>query len=364
MSHKLGFAPLIGLVVLATAVLGGCKIGVDAGEATPSASASSPEAPDAALVQCRIDGVMEYMTSQGFSDGDYVVGEERLDRSLPYFEAAGPLAFGQGVVVDTRDRLAEAFDSDEPALAAMAQAQVTKLDGVAPAEEVLDASNWEVVQLLVPSTATGNSGFVDGTPVATGERSAEAGDAYWLFVDPSTCLVPRAVATSTGEPVDPATPETEKPVAAVRVGCINPTDGVHPTPPPTHEEPACPPDQVVNDNGVCVTPKSDEPIDYRQPGDSGAGADVGNGARPPSTVDGPAQPPAEVETEVTNPETGVTDSSTSAPGSETGGQAVGTETGAGAGTGNGTGAGGPETYPSTPPPNEGGSNDGRVSDDG
>ncbi len=112
------------------------------------------------------------------------------------------------------------------------------------------------------------------------------------------------------------------------------------------------------DNGLY--PKSSNPADYRQPGDGGAGQDVGVGSRPKSTVTEPASPPAQVESTVTNPATGVTDSVTKGTGTETGGTAPGTSPGAGAGSGTGTGNGGPTTYPSDPPKNEGGSNDGSV----
>lgn len=332
--------------------------------ASPSPSASTSTT---GLAQCRADAVTQYMTAQGFTDGQYVIGEERLDESLPDFAKAGPLAFGKnGEVIDSRAKLAEAFTSAEPAMVAVSRAQVAKFIGTYTTEQVLDANNWEVVQLLVPAEATGNTGYSDGTVVKAGAHTSTSGDAYWVFVDPNTCSVPVGTKTSTGADVDPATPTTEKPVGMVRVGCKNPTDTLQPrpTPPVPPTTPTCPEGQVVNDNGVCVTPKSSNPHDYRQPGDDGAGADVGAGSRPPSTVDGPASDPAEVETGVTNPNTGVTDSSTSTPGSQTGGQAAGTEAGAGAGTGNGTGNGGPETYPSAAPSNEGGSNDGRVSDDG
>lgn len=97
------------------------------------------------------------------------------------------------------------------------------------------------------------------------------------------------------------------------------------TPPPAQ----CIPGQVKNVNGFCVTPKSSNPKDYRQPGDSGKGADVGTGTKPKVV----AAPVAEVAPPVV----------------------VTTKTG---GAITAPGAAPAPAVPVPPPPNEGGTNNG------
>ncbi|NCO10683.1 hypothetical protein GW930_02115 [Candidatus Saccharibacteria bacterium] len=223
------------LIALAAGLLVGTSDGAPAAQVLPKI----PEAPSAsidtqALAQCRVDAVIEYMTLVGFEDGDYVIGEERLDKSLPEFSEAGSLAFGlNGQVVDSKEALQGVFESKNPELVAVTNTQVKKFEGQFTREEVLNISSWEVVQMLVPVRVAGNTGFNDGKVVSSGVRKSAAGDAFWLFIDPSTCTVPTAQFDSTGNAVDPDTEDKDKPVGFIRVGCINPGDRPEP-------EPKCP----------------------------------------------------------------------------------------------------------------------------
>lgn len=91
-----------------------------------------------------------------------------------------------------------------------------------------------------------------------------------------------------------------------------------PVPAPAPTPTPCPPGEVVNVNGTCVVPKSSDPTHYRQPGDSGKGADVGTGTKPAATVSTPAEAaPPTVVTSVPGGG-GVVDTPTKAPASETG----------------------------------------------
>ena len=127
-----------------------------------------------------------------------------------------------------------------------------------------------------------------------------------------------------------------------------PTDNPpKPTPPPVVD---CPPGQVRNENGVCVTPKSTNPNDYRRPGDGGKGQDVGTGTKPvvPPVTTPPETTPPKVETSKPGGG-GVVDTPTKSPGSETGVTAPG--------------ATAPPKTPSAPPPNEGSDDPGTVEEE-
>ena len=232
------------LVVIALVVLGVSFAGhLHASEAqmsldkTPSPTASATPDPgkkgkqDAGITaQCRVDAIQARMTSFGLKDGDYVIGEDRIDTTMPAFTRAGSLAFGKnGQHVTTRKILAEVFASDEVHMKAVTQAKLNQLIDQYPREVILNADNWEIVQYLIPTTVTGNTGLDGTTQVSVGNTESEAGDAEWLFVDPKKCVIPTTNFDSMGNPVDPATPENDKPVASVRPGCTNPNDGHHPS---------------------------------------------------------------------------------------------------------------------------------------
>lgn len=117
-------------------------------------------------------------------------------------------------------------------------------------------------------------------------------------------------------------------------GCV---ENCGETPPCTDKctPPPCPPGQVTNVNGKCVTPKSGNKDDYTYPE-----------GKPPVNVQGPADssPPPVTTTQPGGG--GVVDTPSNPPGSETGST--------------GSGATPPPSTPSAPLPNEGGSNDGSV----
>lgn len=180
------------------------------------------------LPQCRVNAITARMAMFGLKDGDYVIGEGRIDPTLPAFVRTGSLGFGKdGEIVKTRKVLAEVFTSTEPHLKAVADSKVAQFADQYPREVVLDTDNWEVVQYLVSVDIPGNTGLSGGTQVSL-NTSSDPGDAEWLFIDPAKCVVATANFTSMGTPVDPSTPEADKPVGSIRPGCVNPTDGLQP----------------------------------------------------------------------------------------------------------------------------------------
>lgn len=236
------------IVAFAASFLGG------ANEQIVAAATNAPAEPTASvetsiLPQCRVDAVTAFMAEAGFTDGDYLIGEERLDTSLPEFSNAGSLAFGS---VTSRDELGEMFTSQNSAAVALTSAQLLKFEEEYGSDVVLNSENWEIVQMNVPMAIAGNTGFSDGTVIDAGTRESDVGDAFWVFIDPESCSVPRALVTASGATVDPSTPESERPIGFIRVGCANPGDGPKPPPPPPMCEwkPWLPPDHPE-----CLAPK-------------------------------------------------------------------------------------------------------------
>jgi hypothetical protein len=269
---------------------------------------------DKQLTQCRIDAVTAYMTLQEFGSNDYAIGVDNIDTTASELNETGSLAFGKdGANVTTRAELTDVFTSQDEALKSVVQAQVAKMPSI-DKTVLLDARNWEVVQVNVAMKIEGNTGINNGEVVPLGARNSAAGDAAWLFVNPDTCTVPFAeVAPPGASPTDPPT------VPLIRVGCINPGDNLTPL---TPKPPTCPPGQVFNKLGKCVVPKSTDPVDYIAPGEDSirdAGKDVSPAV---PTVTAEPAPPTPVAT--TQPGGGgVVDNSGSAPGTEAGTTAPG-----------------------------------------
>lgn len=279
------------------------------------AKKSKVDEDETALAQCRVDAIVAYMTTQGFSDGDYIVGEDRVDWDVAEVNNAGSAAFGQ---IHSREELADVFVSTEPAYVAARASKLAQLPDY-PAEVVLNVNNWEAIQLSVDIDVPGNTGFVGGTVVSLGTRESVPGEVIWFFIDPGTCIIPFAAVTCAGEPVPEDTPDADRPVPAFRAACANCVDGLQ--------------------------RKSGNPNDYRQPGDDGLGDDVGSGTKPHATRTSVESSAAVVETERVG-SSGVTDSATNNPGSETGGSAPESDT---------------TPRDDDPPPDEGdGDNDGEV----
>ncbi len=203
------------------------------------------------LVQCRTDAILAYMKGKGFKDGDYVIGEENIDKSAPALTESGSLAFGKdGKNVETRDDLQEVFDSSEPILKAVVKAQQDKFPSL-NADTLFDTQRWEVVQTKVPSQIEGNTGYSSNQLVDMGTRDNKEGDASWLFIDTSTCTVP--VAEQNSPAATAATGAGEAPpVGLIRVGCINPGDNLVPNypPPPTPVVPVVPPEECPPGNDI------------------------------------------------------------------------------------------------------------------
>lgn len=325
---------LVIVVVVASGLLNKPEV-----TASPEKDKAKPaDVNSSSLTECRIGAVNAYMSAQGFNEGDWVAGDDNVDHSYDELIEAGSAKFWEAIT--SRDKLEEFFSSSDPGAVAAQDRLVTQLSKAGVSEnDALNSENWEFVQVLVESTFTGNTGFANGKAFDAGDRASSAGDASWVYIDTETCEVLQfsSAADSTSDPSEPE-------AVLIRVGCSNPGTGLKPPPPPPAP---CPPEQVKNENGVCVTPKSSNPADYRQPGDDGKGDDVGVGKKPvvaPVTT-APESAPPPVKTEQTGGG-GVVDTPTNTPGSETGVQAPGAT-----------------PAPTTPPattPNEGGSNDGEV----
>jgi K+-transporting ATPase c subunit len=200
-------------------------------EAKVSAPAAAQLAADIDLAQCQADAVTAYMVAQGFTEDEFAIGEERVDKSTPEFNRSGPLGFAlNGAVADSRESLQALFDSNEPIYQIVADAQARSLPGY-DREVVLDAANWQIVQAEVPVFVNGNTGVLNGQQVRAGDTESKAGDAGWIFVDPGTCTVPRSEFDSMGNPVDKSSPESDQPIPFIRVGCMNPGNGLEPKDP-------------------------------------------------------------------------------------------------------------------------------------
>lgn len=180
---------------------------------------SETSEPEVALDACHVNAITAYMTAQGFTDGQYVIGEENVDTTAAEYSAAGATAFGN--VVGSREELQKMFGSQDPALKAATEVQVRKLPDY-DRKLLLDANNWEILQVTVATAVSGNTGFSGGKVVDAGTRASAAGDAFWLFVDPESCVIPKSKINSLGETTDTDT------VPIIRVGCINPGDGIEP----------------------------------------------------------------------------------------------------------------------------------------
>ncbi len=256
------------------------------------------EAELANFTQCRVNAVMTYMAAKGFTDGQYVIGEDRIDKSLAEFASTGSLGYvKEGEIPDSRAALQEVFDSSNTNLNASAEAQVRKFPNI-DRNVVLNSQNWEIVQMTIPVQISGNTGLDGSTQIDAGTRSSAAGDAAWIFVDTSTCLVATSTIDSMGRPISADTPEAQKPIGFIRVGCGNPGDGFVPPPPP-----AAPPG----------TPENPPQIDAKIPGQDpypqgnapvGGGPNANSGpdvyippaemTQPPATPYVPPAPPAPV----------------------------------------------------------------------
>lgn len=301
----LSFAISVGSSVLTlalvAALVGFTASGNSTATSPPSNPPSTPPAVD--LAQCRFDAVTKYMTEQGFTDGQYVIGEARVDKTKPEFTSAGPAAFAANGGIGTRDKLQQAFNSNDPAQVAIVNAQVNKFPGVSR-NDLLNAQNWEIVQTTVPATVQGNTGLSDGVVVNAGNRASGAGDAAWVYVDKTSCTVPRSNISSTG--IQLASNVTS--VAMIRVGCGNPTNNIVPnqptptpsTPPTTPPTPTCEsvygPGWTGHYPTACKDPSSDDPQQqgHNRPGGGGVAPPVTTGPSAPAAGNPPAvyTPPA------------------------------------------------------------------------
>lgn len=276
---------LIGLVILVLAVSAVFQYGLpwlgNIVAQTPPSKASAQLNSNPTLAQCRVDAVVAYMQSQGFEDGDYVIGEENIDPTAPGLLETGSLAFGKdGQNVLTNDALQAMFDSSEPTAQAVRNSQTAKFPSVN--EDILfDAQKYEIVQSLIPTQTLGNTGYVNGLVVSMGTRINDPGDGAWLFVDTEACVVPVAeVQPATAKPGDPPA------VGLIRPGCINPGDNLVPNLVPS-PPPVCTPDKPCKDS-----PTLDPYPSGNAPVGGGPNVDPSPGTYiPPAQMEQPSEQP-------------------------------------------------------------------------
>ena len=201
-------------------------------------------------------------------------------------------------------------------------------------EVVLDSSNWVAIQSNIPFDYPGNTGLKKGEVVNLGSKDGFSGDIFFLFISPNS----------------------DKSVG-VRGACANPQTQI-----PTPGKPVIP--EVTPTPTPGLTPKSSNPADYKKPGDDNT-KDSGIGTKPkvPVVTTAPeATPPVFIKQQATVVRNGrvIIDTPTATPGSETGTTAPGatpvvvTMPTVPAST--------TPSIPSTPPVNEGGTNNGTVTD--
>lgn len=258
---------------------------------------------------CSVKAINAHLRKAGFEKGSYriVTDNFKPKKSAEVFDN-GAGAFSAEPVLTTAqlDKLLSATESKT----ALASSIVKKrLNG--------RSVNWVAVSFNKPVHIKGNLGVNGAVVVQLGTRKSASGDIVWLPVDPTKCQVVVGV--------------------VIRAGCGNPAKAVVPVPkPPVRHPRPCPKGQNKNANGVCVKPKSSNPTEYKYP--------VGKTPVPKVTTSPEAKPPV-VETTHTGGNA-VVDTPAKAPGTETGGTAPGATPA--------------PTKSATPPPNEGGSNNGSV----
>ncbi len=282
-------------------------------EATAEAKAEAEAkraAAEQALAQCRVDALLAYMGEQGFTDGQYVIGEERVDTSAPEFSRQGTLGFRQNDELPATRKAFQRMLSDSENPTTIAIKEQAKANDLA-FSEVLNARNWEIVQVTVDSLVLANTGLSGESITSMGDTASASGDAAWIFIDSGTCTVPRMKIGATGEPVPEGTPLQDQPALASRIGCNNPTGGFKPVPPPP--PPVTPTGKdwtqsVPRPGGVTPMPVDTyEPPESVQP--SGPQAPVlAPGTTPTSTSQAPGASAPDAGRDIGAPATGTTPS--------------------------------------------------------
>lgn len=164
--------------------------------------------------QQRARAAAAYMSSVGFKPGQFVVGLENADLTATELHRAGSDAFNANGA-QSREELQASFDARTPE----ALLQIAKFPS--REQEIMNAQNWEFVQVLVAVKVIGNTGLSGGEVVSVGTTESAAGEGGWVFVDTKTWTVPAAE-------VQPANVGDTPAVAYIRPGCLNAGDGIQP----------------------------------------------------------------------------------------------------------------------------------------
>lgn len=142
------------------------------------------------------------LTNAGFRPGQFVVGEDKFDLSLPAATDHGAGSFSTPLT--SSNQLVSFVQSGSPQANRMVE--MTNSVAGAKSHQLANPDNWVGFQLLVPSDWTGNTSFVDGSVHPAGTRQSGSGDIGWVFVNPTDCAANAQVIR----------------VGVVRMGCGNP----------------------------------------------------------------------------------------------------------------------------------------------
>lgn len=220
-----------------------------------------------------IDVATRALLSQGFSEGEFVVGEDQIDWSAAEANERGEGAFVQETAHSAEALTLQLAADDDASVAA--RKTLLNQSG-ATEEQLLDPSNWVSAQFMVQSEWTGNTQFHNGEVVAAGRKSS-AGDVAWLFVHPDKCPQVALLGADGNVPDGAIAPEDA--VTAHRAGCGNPQFAL-PTP-PVAPPPVAPP--------VAPPPPQRPPITPPPP--SGKETPPTTVAPPPTTAPSPRPAP-------------------------------------------------------------------------
>ncbi len=225
-------------------------------------------------------GASQALRNQGFKDGQFVIGQDKIDWSASEANQRGSTAFSSKTPKSASE-LTKQLASKE----VKAQTALVSLEKQAGATEaqMLDAKNWVPAQFKVKSEWPGNTSYQNGAVVSAGTRKSDTGDVVWLFVHPDVC-----VQVMNGQ-VPP-----ENAVTADRAGCGNPQTSL-PTPVGGKPVPTVPPTSLPPVTTVptpptttTLTPKDPSKDVLLNP--AVPPAVKGSGTTPVGTSPGPATP--------------------------------------------------------------------------
>jgi hypothetical protein len=219
---------LVGLVIVGLAVSTGNAVNNRMGSVPSINILSAGKGCDKNVVAAQA------LRNRGFTDAQFVMGEDKINWSAPEANERGDAAFSNETP-KTAAAVVEELSSDKPKPKAAREA-LLKQSG-ATAEQLQDPNNWVPAQLNTESDWEGNTAYQNGTAVKVATRESASGDVVWLFVNPDVCV---QVVNGQAPPEDAVTGH--------RAGCGNPQlELPKPAKPPvtTTTKPKTPPTTVV-----------------------------------------------------------------------------------------------------------------------